>query len=67
MKKKSMFTRISCLVLTLSICLSCSGPQKEEESSLTFSDPTAPVGDSLLTVPATIRPILDVWMRDTYV
>jgi len=32
-----------------------------------FSDPKAPVGDSTLTVPTTVRPILDVWMRDTYV
>ncbi|TDS10948.1 glycosyl hydrolase family 43 [Sphingobacterium paludis] len=32
-----------------------------------FSDPTAPVGDSILTVPEVVQPILDVWMRDTYV
>lgn len=32
-----------------------------------FSDPHAPVGDTALTIPPTVRPILDVWMRDTYV
>lgn len=32
-----------------------------------FSDPAAPVGDKSLTVPSTVKPILDIWMRDTYV
>jgi hypothetical protein len=33
----------------------------------TFSDPKAPIGNTSLTVPSTVKPILDVWMRDTYV
>lgn len=41
--------------------------QIHSDSQQVFSDPTAPVGDSLLTVPSTVKPILDVWMRDTYV
>ncbi|WP_437920323.1 family 43 glycosylhydrolase [Sphingobacterium sp. LRF_L2] len=32
-----------------------------------FSDPTAPVGDAQLTVPPNVKPLFDVWMRDTYV
>ena len=32
-----------------------------------FSDPTAPVGDEKLTVPASVVPILDYWMRDAFV
>ena len=32
-----------------------------------FSNPVAPVADPRLQIPATIRPLLDVWMRDTYV
>lgn len=32
-----------------------------------YSDPYAPVGDPAYTVPASVRPILNVWMRDTYV
>src|SRR5688572_2415612 len=33
----------------------------------TYSDPVAPVGDSSLTVPSSVTPIMDQWMRDTYV
>jgi beta-xylosidase len=32
-----------------------------------FSDPVAPVGDRSLTVPASVTPVMDYWMRDTYV
>lgn len=32
-----------------------------------YSDPTAPVSDSSLTLPSTTTPVLDTWMRDTYV
>lgn len=35
--------------------------------TLRFSNPSAPVGNTLLTVPKEVRPVLDVWMRDTYV
>lgn len=31
------------------------------------SDPVAPVGDASLQIPKTVRPLLDTWMRDTYV
>ncbi|SFO84592.1 Glycosyl hydrolases family 43 [Chitinophaga sp. YR627] len=32
-----------------------------------YSNPTAPVGDPALTVPASVVPVMDQWMRDTYV
>ncbi|OAQ40325.1 glycosyl hydrolase family 43 [Pedobacter psychrophilus] len=32
-----------------------------------FSDPNAPIDDTTLTVPQVVKPILDVWMRDTYI
>jgi beta-xylosidase len=32
-----------------------------------YSDPVAPVGDKSLTVPATVTPVMNHWMRDTYV
>lgn len=32
-----------------------------------YSDPVAPVGDKALTVPSSVTPIMDHWMRDTYV
>jgi hypothetical protein len=33
----------------------------------TYSDPKAPVGNAALTVPSTVSPVIDHWMRDTYV
>lgn len=32
-----------------------------------YSSPEAPVGDPVLTVPASVKPLMDQWMRDTYV
>ncbi|MDB5109011.1 MAG: glycoside hydrolase family 43 [Mucilaginibacter sp.] len=32
-----------------------------------YSDPTAPIGNSSLTIPSVVKPILNVWLRDTYV
>ncbi len=32
-----------------------------------FSDPTAPIQNSKLIVPQSVKPILDIWLRDTYV
>lgn len=32
-----------------------------------YSNPAAPVGDPALTVPSSIVPVMDQWMRDTYV
>lgn len=32
-----------------------------------YSDPTAPVGNKDLTVPSSVKPLMDYWMRDTYV
>lgn len=34
---------------------------------LKYSNPTAPVGDPALTVPTSVVPVMDQWMRDTYV
>ncbi|MBE9463960.1 family 43 glycosylhydrolase [Dyadobacter subterraneus] len=51
------------LILPLAIF----GQDQKTVSDRKFSDPTAPVGNKSLTVPDIIRPILDVWMRDTYV
>jgi beta-xylosidase len=32
-----------------------------------YSNPSAPVGDPALTVPSSVVPVMDQWMRDTYV
>lgn len=56
---------IPCL-LTLSV-YSCAQSKTGSEHALSYSDPVAPVGDSTLKVPASVTPIMDQWMRDTYV
>lgn len=45
----------------LSLVASC------QQSTAQFSDPAAPVGNVSLTVPSSVSPIMDHWMRDTYV
>ncbi len=55
------------LLLLIFIAVSCGLTQDKSASTQVFSDPIAPIGDSSLTIPAAVRPILDVWMRDTYV
>nr|WP_294906214.1 family 43 glycosylhydrolase [uncultured Lacibacter sp.] len=40
---------------------SCQEPKQQ------FSDPAAPVGNQAITVPSSVVPIMDQWMRDTYV
>ncbi|UOE47455.1 family 43 glycosylhydrolase [Mucilaginibacter sp. SMC90] len=32
-----------------------------------FSNPIAPVGNPALTVPSIVKPVLDTWLRDTYI
>lgn len=58
--------RTTLLLLLLWSFISCSRPSSRADRR-GLSDPTAPIGDSLRTVPSTVRPIMDVWMRDTYV
>ena len=36
-------------------------------SKQAISNPKEPIGNALLTVPSSVKPILNVWMRDTYV
>lgn len=62
LKKRLRFVPI---VLFLSICVCRAQTNTGLRSQ--FSDPQAPVGDPELTVPRSVKPILDVWMRDTYV
>ena len=58
--------KLICFILSGAIIwLSCKAPASEPVPS--FSDPIAPVGDTLLTQPSTLKPVIDTWMRDTYV
>ncbi|MBP6409674.1 MAG: family 43 glycosylhydrolase [Pseudarcicella sp.] len=57
-------------IIVLLILLVCSSTlaqyNAEIKSEKQFSDPLAPVGNKSLTVPNVVSPILDYWMRDTY-
>lgn len=63
----SRFKFVYLFLLVAIAGMSCAGPAAETGVQNSFSDPSAPIGDSLLTQPTCIKPILDVWMRDTYV
>lgn len=41
--------------------------QAPSQPAMAYSDAMAPVGNKALTVPESVQPVLDVWMRDTYV
>lgn len=62
---KIKFIAIACVFVSFTSACAQQRPIKEPQQA--FSDPTAPVGDKMLTVPATVKPILNIWMRDTYV
>ena len=55
------------LLLSIICCVSCAEKDTRSGESITYSDPSAPVGDTLLTQPSTTKPVIDTWMRDTYV
>lgn len=68
MNRNSMKTiQIVCSLLLAVLMYACEAPAVGSGEPTAFSDPVAPVGDSSLTQPATIAPIIDTWMRDTYV
>jgi beta-xylosidase len=39
----------------------------QTQAPMFYSDPTAPVGNKMLTVPKSIKPVLDYWMRDAFI
>lgn len=58
---------IAIAYMFVSFASACAQQKPIKEQQQNFSNPTAPVGDKMLTVPASVKPILNVWMRDTYV
>lgn len=58
---------ITLIIFMAIFCAACSSGHQQAKRKPVYSNPTAPVGDSLLTVPASVKPILNVWMRDTYI
>jgi len=61
-----LIKNIAVYFILLGSVQSC-GQGKEEADKNSFSDPVAPVGDKSLTVPASVIPVIDIWLRDTYV
>lgn len=57
------------LFLLAAGALSCTAQKAVPAAATTtaYSNPHAPVGDARYTVPATVRPLFDTWMRDTYI
>ena len=51
-------------VFLVNSCAQINGAGVEKN---TYSDPTAPVGNKEVTVPRTVKPILNYWMRDAFV
>jgi len=54
----------------IGVALCCSHLQKvaaQSKAQVKVSNPIAPVGADSLTVPACVKPVLNVWLRDTYV
>lgn len=47
--------------------LSITSASAQLQAPTAYSDPTAPVGNKELTVPSTVKPILNYWMRDAFV
>lgn len=45
----------------------CAQKHKQKSAQKEYSDPVAPVGDETVTVPDVVRPVMDTWMRDTFV
>jgi len=69
MSKYNISIRLYTVFLLLYFFVTACGGLRNNNAVVaqTFSNPLAPVGDSSLTVPSSVKPILDVWMRDTYV
>lgn len=45
----------------------CSALHAQSKPTQLYSNPAAPVGNAKLTVPVVVKPILNTWLRDTYV
>ncbi|MDB5121618.1 MAG: glycoside hydrolase family 43 [Sphingobacteriales bacterium] len=58
---------ITGLLLLAFFTTACAQQKNNAGSQKAYSNPVAPVGNQSLTVPSVVKPILDVWMRDTYV
>lgn len=57
----------SSILLSYIFLLSIASAPAQPQAPTAYSDPTAPVGNKKLAVPESVKPIMDYWMRDTYV
>lgn len=60
---KTCIEALTCVIICATY--GCSGSTSAQQ--VKYSDPVAPVGNPELTVPSSVVPIMDYWMRDTYV
>lgn len=59
--------RASRFFLFLSFAFFFADASQAQDRAAEYSDSVAPVGNKALTVPASVKPILDQWLRDTYI
>src|SRR5690348_15278398 len=68
MLEKCNLSRYSLLGMFICIfSVSCAQKTIRTDDKKGFSPPEAPVGNKQLTVPSSVKPILNEWMRDAYV
>lgn len=58
----------SIIAVLLLFCLGATAQSNHyTEDKKIFSNPVAPVGDKQLTVPRSVKPLIDCWMRDAFI
>ncbi|HTK21230.1 MAG TPA: hypothetical protein VL442_17025, partial [Mucilaginibacter sp.] len=66
--KNNLLIICCCLSFGMSlVCTDVKGQNPVKTPTQQYSDPNAPINNITLTVPAEVKPILNVWLRDTYV
>ena len=67
LKKYIIKRNIAGLMLLIFFSTACAQQKNTKSAEQGFSNPIAPVGNKALTVPSSVKPILDMWMRDPYI
>lgn len=62
--KKSNLKYLSIFLLSI---LVFHADAQSKKQNIAYSDPHAPVGNKNLTVPASVVPLADIWMRDAFI
>lgn len=67
MKRLVFIHKIIVLAIVFVSVGACGQKYEQKSDQKEYSDPVAPVGDETVTVPNVVKPVMDTWMRDTYV